>query len=83
MLVEIGRQAALLDRLVEAFAPAAERLGIMLAEAMDVAPFQPLLLGQRAEAAFRHQHTAREDIGLDEVRAARIAVTGESLSTPP
>ena len=31
-------------------------------------------LGQRTEAAFREQHTAREDIALDEILSARILI---------
>src|SRR3546814_6780307 len=38
-----------------------------------VAPCEPARLGERAEAAFRNQATAREDIGLDEVAAPGIA----------
>src|SRR3546814_21025823 len=38
-----------------------------------VAACEPARLGERAEAAFRNQATAREDIGLDEVAAPGIA----------
>src|SRR3546814_10545041 len=71
-LVESSREPLGGHRRVEAFAPLAERLGIIAAEAAHVAPCQPARLGERAEAAFRNQAAAREDIGLDEVAARRV-----------
>src|SRR5688500_446311 len=61
--------------LVIAFAPLAERFGIVEAETVAVLPGEAALLGQRFEARLVEQHAAGENIGLDEVGAGRV--TGE------
>src|SRR3546814_15261990 len=66
-LVESSREPLGGHRRVEAFAPLAERLGIVATKMAHVAPCEPARLGERAEAAFRNQATARADNGLDEV----------------
>ena len=72
MLVETGRQSSFVDRPIEPFAPAAQRFGIMVAKTAHVAPFQPAFLRQGPKATFGYQHAAGEDVGLDEIGAARI-----------
>ena len=62
------------DRRVVARAPALQRLGIMEAVALAVAPFEAGGLGERAEAVLADQHAAGEDVGLDEIGIGRIAL---------
>ena len=74
MLVETGRQSSFVDRPIEPLAPAAQRFGIMAAKAAHVAPFQPAFLRQGPKTTFGYQHAAGEDVGLDEIGAARIMI---------
>src|SRR6185369_17377526 len=62
------------DRDIVAHPPALQRFGIIEAEADAVFPRKPALRSQRFELRLVEQHSAGEDIGLDEVRAAGIAI---------
>src|SRR5580704_11939780 len=67
----------LVPRPLEAPGPFGQGVGVVLAEADDVAPFQP---GQRRlllQPRLRGQHAAREDVLLDEIGPA--AILGEEL----
>src|SRR5688500_7639186 len=72
MVVEAGGKALPLDGRIVARAPALEGFGIMEAEALAVAPFEAAVAGERLEAGLADQHSAGEDVGLDEVGIGRI-----------
>src|SRR5262245_37463190 len=68
-LVE-AQAADVLPGRLEASAPLVQGVGVVLAEADDVAPLQARAVGLFLEAPLRRQHAAREDVLLDEVGAA-------------
>src|SRR5215469_2288567 len=67
----------LIPRRIEAVAPFGERVGVVLAEANDIAPLEPRALGLLFQATLRWQHAAGKHVFLDEVGAP--AVVGEQL----
>src|SRR5207253_2004341 len=72
--VEAGGEPPLGHGFVVAGPPALQSLGIIGAEAAAVPPFEAGLRGERLKLPLLDQHSAREDIGLDEVRARGISV---------
>src|SRR3954453_7786978 len=57
-----------------AFAPALQGLGIIEPEADTILPREASGSGQRLESRLVEQQAAWEDVGLNEVRIARVAV---------
>src|SRR5205823_6409415 len=59
---------------LEALAPVSQGIGIVLREAADGAPTQAGAVGLGAQASLGRQHAAGEDVLLDEVGTAAVAV---------
>ncbi|MEY4999921.1 MAG: hypothetical protein RIS00_1965 [Pseudomonadota bacterium] len=79
--IETGGQLSLCHRSIETDAPLLQCFGIMQTIIDLTMPGEAPRLGQRTEAAFREQHTAREDIALDEILSARILIENVILDT--